>query len=241
MSKRLDGKIAIITGGSRGLGAAMAHEFTEQGAKVITVSVGELSYTNHSVEGYKLDVTNTEGCKIFYDYVMNKYGRVDILVNNAGITRDAMTHKMTDEMWDKVIDVNLKGIFNITRYFGPQMSREGKGSIINVSSIAGESGNVGQANYSAAKAGVYGLTKTWAKEFTLKGASVRVNSISPGAIMTDILNSVPEEVIDKIKNQITLKRLGQPSEIAKVALFLASEDSSYITGQNITVSGGMVI
>ena len=236
---RLENKVAVVTGGARGLGQAMAELFAKEGAKVIAADMGEFNYTNENVEGYKLNVTNTEECKKFFDYVVEKYGRIDVLVNNAGITRDVMTRKMTDDQWNVVIDVNLKGVFNLTRYIGPHMQSLGGGSIINISSIVGEYGNIGQANYAATKAGVLGLTKTWAKEFAMKNGNVRVNAIAPGYTMTDILKTVPQDLLDGFARQTMLGRLGQPEEIASAALFLASEEASYITGHTLSVNGGM--
>ncbi len=236
---KLEGKVAVVTGGAKGLGASMAQLFAKEGAKVIAVDMGEMSYTCENVEGYTLNVTNVEEYQKFYDYAIAKYGKVDILINNAGITRDGMTRKMTDDMWNLVIDVNLKGVFNLTRLFGPQMEDNGYGAIVNISSVVGVFGNVGQANYSATKAGVMGLTKTWAKEFARKGANVRCNAIAPGYTMTDILKTVPQDLLDKFAKMTMLGRLGQPEEIASVALFLVSQDSSYITGQVIQVDGGM--
>ena len=150
-----------------------------------------------------------------------------------------MTRKMTDDMWNIVIDINLKGVFNMVRAFGPLMETNGYGSIINISSVVGEYGNIGQANYAATKAGVIGMTKTWAKEFARKGANVRCNAIAPGYVMTDILKTVPEELLQQFAQMTMLKRLGQPEEIAKSALFLACDDSSYITGHVLSVNGGM--
>lgn len=236
---RLENKVAIVTGGARGLGQAMAELFAKEGAKVIAADMGELSYSNPNVEGYTLNVADGEACKKFFDYVMEKYGKIDVLVNNAGITRDSLTRKMTDEQWDMVISVNLKGVFNLTRYVGPQMQSQGGGSIINISSIVGEYGNIGQANYAATKAGLIGLTKTWAKEFAMKGGNVRVNAIAPGYTMTDILKTVPQDLLDAFAKQTMLGRLGQPIEIANAALFLASEEASYITGHTLSVNGGM--
>lgn len=236
---RLENKVAIVTGGARGLGQAMAELFAKEGAKVIAADMGELSYSNPNVEGYMLNVADGEACKKFFDYVMEKYGKIDVLVNNAGITRDSLTRKMTDEQWDMVISVNLKGVFNLTRYVGPQMQSQGGGSIINISSIVGEYGNIGQANYAATKAGLIGLTKTWAKEFAMKGGNVRVNAIAPGYTMTDILKTVPQDLLDAFAKQTMLGRLGQPIEIANAALFLASEEASYITGHTLSVNGGM--
>ena len=236
---RLEGKIAVVTGGAKGLGQAMAQLFSQEGAKVIAVDMMPLTYEDANVEGYILNVTDSEACVKFYEYAMEKYGRIDILVNNAGITRDARTRKMTDDMWNLVIDVNLKGVFNLTRLVGPQMEEKGYGNIVNISSVVGEYGNIGQANYAATKAGVIGLTKTWAKEFARKGANVRVNCIAPGYTMTDILKTVPQELLDKFAKMTMLGRLGQPEEIAKACLFLVSDDSSYVTGHVLSVNGGM--
>ncbi len=236
---KLKDKVAVVTGGAKGIGAEIAKAFALEGAKVVAVDMGEMTYAQENVEFYRLNITDTEGCKTFFDDMIAKFGKIDILVNNAGITRDAMTRKMTDEMWDAVINVNLKGIFNLVRYIGPQMETNNYGSIINISSVVGVFGNIGQANYAATKAGVIGLTKTWAKEFARKGAPVRVNAIAPGYVMTDILKTVPQELLDQFAALTMLKRLGQPEEIAKVALFLASDDASYITGQTIQADGGM--
>lgn len=236
---RLQDKVAIVTGGARGLGQAIAELYASEGAKVVACDMEDLTYSNPNVEGYKLNVTNVEDCKKLFDYVTEKYGKIDVLVNNAGITRDALTRKMTDEQWNLVIDVNLKGVFNLTRHVGPAMQANGGGSIINISSVVGEYGNIGQANYAATKAGVIGLTKTWAKEFAMKGGNVRVNAIAPGYTMTDILKTVPQELLDGFARQTMLGRLATPEEIAYPALFLASNESSYITGHTLSVNGGM--
>lgn len=236
---KLKDKVAVVTGGAKGIGAEIAKAFAAEGAKVVAVDMGEMTYEMDNVSFYKLNITDVEGCKTFFDEMVEKYGKIDILVNNAGITRDAMTRKMTDEMWDAVINVNLKGIFNLVRHIGPQMENIGGGAIINISSVVGVFGNIGQANYAATKAGVIGLTKTWAKEFARKGVPVRVNAIAPGYVMTDILKTVPQDLLDQFAQMTMLKRLGQPEEIAKVALFLASDDASYITGQTIQADGGM--
>lgn len=236
---QLENKVAIVTGGVRGLGQAMCERFAKEGAKVIAVDMGDMTYECDNVEFYRLNITDVEAVQKFYDYVVEKYGKADILVNNAGVTRDAMTRKMTDDMWDFVIGVNLKGVFNLTRLFGPLMEQNGYGSIINISSVVGVFGNIGQANYSATKAGVIGLTKTWAKEFARKGANVRCNAIAPGYTMTDMLKTVPQDLLDKFAKMTMLGRLGQPHEIANAALFLASDESSYITGHVLEVTGGM--
>ena len=231
--------MAIITGAAKGLGAAMAQLFAQEGAKVIAADMMPLTYEAENVEFYQLNVTDAEACKALTEYAREKFGKIDILVNNAGITRDGMTRKMTDEMWDLVIDINLKGVFNLTRYVGPLMEELGGGSIINIASVVGEYGNIGQANYAASKAGVIGLSKTWAKEFARKGVPVRCNAIAPGYIMTDMMKTVPEDLLKKFASLTMLGRLGQPEEIAKAALFLASDDASYVTGHVLSVNGGM--
>jgi len=236
---RLEGKVAVVTGGARGLGACMCQIFAREGAKVIAADIGDMTYEAENVSYYRLNIIDTESCQKFYNEIMEKYGRIDILVNNAGITRDSMTRKMTDDMWDIVLSVDLKGVFNLTRLIGPQMEANGSGAIVNISSVVGEYGNIGQANYAAAKAGVIGLTKTWAKEFARKGAAVRVNCIAPGYTMTDMLKTVPQDLLDKFAAMTMLGRLGQPVEIANAALFLVSEDASYVTGQVLSVNGGM--
>ena len=235
----LHDRVCVVTGGAKGLGQAMCQRFAKEGAKVIAVDMGDMTYECENVEFYRLNVTDVEACRKFFDYVVEKYHKVDVLVNNAGITRDGMTKKMSDEMWDLVIDVNLKGVFNLTRLIGPLMEEKGYGSIINISSVVGVFGNIGQANYAATKSGIIGLTKTWAKEFARKGANVRCNAIAPGYTMTDILKTVPQELLDKFAKMTMLGRLGQPHEIANAAAFLASDESSYVTGHVLEVTGGM--
>ena len=171
--------------------------------------------------------------------MIEKYGKIDILVNNAGITQDALVNKMSDDQWDKVISVNLSGVFNVTRSVSAAMLEAGKGSIINISSIVGEYGNIGQSNYAATKAGVIGLTYTWAKEFTRKGAAIRTNAIAPGYINTEMMSTVPEKILNSMKESNPLKRLGEPIEIANSALFLASDEASFVNGQILGVNGGM--
>ncbi|TVP86358.1 MAG: beta-ketoacyl-ACP reductase [Acholeplasmataceae bacterium] len=236
---RLKDKVAVVTGGAKGLGQAICETFAKEGAIVIAADMTELSYQADNVHGYVLNVTDVAAVQDFFTEVVERFGKVDILVNNAGITRDAMTRKMTDEQWSLVIDVNLKGVFNMTRLFGPLMETNGYGSIINISSVVGLFGNIGQANYAATKAGVIGLTKTWAKEFARKGANVRVNAIAPGYIMTDILKTVPQDLLDGFAKMTMLGRLGQPKEVADATLYLASEESSYVTGHTLDVNGGM--
>ena len=236
---RLEGKVAMVTGASLGIGRAIAERLVLEGATVISLDMSELPYENEKIHGFVANVTDREGLKRTFEQVVEKFPQIDILVNNAGITRDALTIKMTEEQWDLVMDVNLKGLFNVTQLVVPLMLEQEKGSIINISSVVGEAGNVGQANYAATKAGVIGLTKTWAKEFARKGEKIRVNSVAPGYINTDMMKTVPEHVIDKVKGKISLGRLGEPEEIANAVLFLASDESSYITGHNLSVNGGM--
>lgn len=236
---RLEGKVAIVTGGAKGIGMCAAIRMAEEGAKVIATDMAELSYQHENVEGMILNVTDVDACTKVFEDIVAKYGKIDILVNNAGITQDSLTAKMSDDQWNKVIDVNLKGVFNVTRLVGPHMVANKAGSIINISSVVGEYGNIGQANYAATKAGVIGMTKTWAKEFARKGEQVRVNAIAPGYVMTDILKTVPQDLLDQFAALTMLKRLGQPEEIANAILFLASDEASYVTGHVLSVNGGM--
>ncbi|SFC16688.1 3-oxoacyl-[acyl-carrier protein] reductase [Alkalibacterium subtropicum] len=239
MAGLLSDKVAVVTGGARGLGKAMCEAFSYEGARVIALDMGEMTYEKENVEYMELNVTDSEACRRVYEAILEKYGKIDVLVNNAGITKDALTRKMTEDQWQAVIDVNLNGVFNLTRHIGPHMAAQGSGSIINISSVVGTYGNIGQANYAATKGAVVSLGKTWAKEFAMKGADVRVNTIAPGYTMTDILKTVPDDLLEKFAKMTMLNRLGQPEEIASVALFLASDMSSYVTGQLISVDGGM--
>ena len=234
---RLEGKVAIVTGGAKGLGGEMAQTFAREGAKVIAADMMPLTYECENVEFYQLNVTDGEACKGLFEYAKEKFGKIDILVNNAGITRDAMTRKMTDEQWDLVVDINLKGIFNLVRYVGPFMEEIGGGSIINMSSVVGVSGNAGQCNYSASKAGLIGLSKSIAKEMGPRG--VRSNCIAPGFIETDMTGALPEDIRKDWEKQIPMRRAGKPEDVADVALFLASDLAGYVTGQVINCCGGM--
>lgn len=234
----LKDKIAIVTGASRGIGLEIAKLFYEQGATVIGTYHNTI-VEDDNIDFYKLDVSNSKNVEETIEKIINKYGKIDILVNNAGVTADALTKKMDDELFDKVINTNLKGTFNVTKHIGPIMQQNKGGSIINISSIVGIYGNIGQANYAASKSGIIGMTHSWAKEFSYKGGNVRVNAIAPGYTMTDMLSTVPENLLEKFKDMTLLKRLAEPKEIANVALFLASDYSSYITDEVINVNGGM--
>ena len=237
--KRCENKVAIVTGAALGIGRAIAEKLAREGATVIGMDLSELPYEKENIHGFIANVTDRTGLQKTFDEIFKKFPKIDILVNNAGITRDALTVKMTEEMWDMVIDVNLKGLFNVTQLVAPVMLEQKRGSIVNISSVVGEFGNVGQINYAASKAGVIGMTKSWAKEFARKGENIRVNSVAPGFINTDMMKTVPENILDNMKGKTMLGRLGEPEEIADAVLFLASEESSYITGHNLSVSGGM--
>ncbi|VFQ43276.1 3-oxoacyl-ACP reductase FabG [Desulfoluna butyratoxydans] len=236
---RLSGKTAIVTGGAQGIGRVIAETFAREGATVIAVDMTKPDYDCEGVFGYTCNVTDREGLKAFVEDIVGTFGKIDVLINNAGITRDALLQKMTEEMWDLVCDVNLKGVFNLTQLVGPLMIDQGTGSIVNISSVVGEYGNVGQTNYAATKAGVIAMAKSWAKEFARKGANVRVNSLAPGYINTEMMKTVPDKVLDPIRRKTMLGRLGEPEEIASACLFLASDEASFITGHCLSVNGGL--
>ncbi len=236
---RLQDKVAVVTGGAQGIGRSICETFEKQGAKVIAVDMNAAEFEQANIKGYALNVTDRAAIEVFVETIVKEYGTIDILVNNAGITKDALINKMTEDMWDAVINVNLKGVFNMTQFISPVMMEKGKGSIINIASVVGEYGNVGQSNYAATKAGVIGLMKTWAKEFSRKGAAVRVNSVAPGYVNTEMMKTVPDKVLDPIREKTMLGRLGEPQEIANAVLFLASDESSFVTGHNLSVNGGL--
>lgn len=242
-------KIALITGASRGIGLEIAREFVHSlGMKVVVIDIVEKQIDElpetfgegaENVDGRVMDVTDSEGFTKLVDDLAEKYGRIDVLVNNAGITRDGLMMRMSDDDWDLVLKVNLTSAFIGTRAVSRYMVRQRGGSIINISSYAGVCGNRGQANYSASKAGLVGLTKTTAKEFAVK--NVRCNAIAPGFIRTDMTDVLPQQAKDMAMDQIPLKRFGLASDVAKAAAFLASDQSTYITGQVLSVDGGMAI
>lgn len=236
---RLKDKVAVVTGGAQGIGRCICETFEREGAIVIAVDMNKAEFEAANIHGYALNVTDRAAIEAFTNEIVAKFGKIDVLVNNAGITRDALINKMTEDMWDAVINVNLKGVFNMTQSISPVMMENGQGSIINIASVVGEYGNVGQSNYAATKAGVIGMMKTWAKEFSRKGAAVRVNSVAPGYVNTDMMKTVPDKVLDPIREKTMLGRLGEPQEIANAVLFLASDESSFVTGHNLSVNGGL--
>jgi 3-oxoacyl-[acyl-carrier protein] reductase len=244
----LTDRVALITGGAQGIGFEIARVYVLHGATVIVCDVNEktlkgavadLSKEGAKVGGFTLDVSDLESCSEVTKKAVDKYGRIDILVNNAGITRDNLIIRMSEEEFDRVIQVNLKGVFNCTKIISRIMLRQKQGRIINLASIAGVIGNVGQVNYAASKAGVIGITKSAAKELASK--NITVNAIAPGFIKSEMTDVLPQEVKDRYMQNIPLGRPGLPTDVANAALFLASEYASYITGQVIVVDGGMVM
>lgn len=245
---RLKDKVAIITGSARGIGKATAQLFAREGAKVVITdinedavkeTVAEIKAAGADALGFKVDVSKREQVDEMVAAVKAAWGRIDILVNNAGITADAMFRKMTEEQFDKVININLKGVYNCAKAVLETMIEQESGVILNASSIVGIYGNVGQTNYAASKWGVIGMTKTWAKELGRKG--IRVNAVAPGFIMTPMTEAMPENILDMMKEKTPLQRLGKPEDIANAYLFLASDEASFITGAVLSVDGGLVI
>lgn len=244
----LNGKVCIITGSGNGIGKAAALKFAEYGAVVavcdikaddVNSVVQEIRSRGGQAEGYEVDVTVSKDIDLMVKALKEKYHRIDVLVNNAGIISDAQLTKMSEEQWDRVIDINLKGTYLCTKAVVDTMIEQNSGSIINTSSIVGVYGNFGQTNYAATKWGVIGMAKTWAKELGRKG--IRSNAVAPGFIATPILKTMPEKVINSMVDKVPMKRLGEPNEIAEVYAFLASDLSSYVNGAVIEVSGGVTL
>lgn len=246
---KLDGKAALVTGASRGIGAEIAKQLAKEGARVAVNYSGSQSKAEEVVNeiiaaggqafAIQASVSDAENVTDMVKQTIEQFGSVDILVNNAGITRDNLLMRMKESEWDDVIDTNLKGVFLCTKAVTRQMMKQRAGKIINIASIVGVSGNAGQANYVAAKAGVIGLTKTTAKE--LASRHINVNAIAPGFITTEMTDELSEDVKNQMLTQIPLSKLGNPQDVAKAVVFLASDDASYITGQTLHVDGGMVM
>ena len=246
---KIQGQVALVTGASRGIGREIALELARQGANVAVNYAGNEALANEVVAeieamgqkaiAIRCNVANADEVSSMVKATIEQFGSVDILVNNAGVTRDNLLMRMKEEEWDAVLNTNLKGVFLCTKAVTRPMMKQRKGRIINVASVVGVVGNAGQANYVAAKAGVIGLTKTTAKELAPRG--INVNAIAPGFISTDMTEKLPDEAKNSLLAQIPLSRFGEPGDIAKVAVFLASEDSAYMTGQTLCVDGGMVM
>jgi 3-oxoacyl-[acyl-carrier protein] reductase len=244
---RFEGKVTFVTGGAQGIGREIALAFAKEGSDVAigdinpditAATVKEIESLGRKALGLQLDVTDGVKVEESVNKILDKFGKVDILVNNAGITRDGLLLRMSEKDWDMVISVNLKGTFNCTKALSKAMIKQRSGRIINIASIIGLIGNPGQANYSASKAGIIALTKTSAKE--LASRNINVNAVAPGFIQTDMTAKLPEELKQKMLETIPLRRFGLPADIANVCLFLAADESAYVTGQTIVVDGGMV-
>lgn len=242
-------KVAIITGGSRGIGKEIAKKFAKENYNLVINYVSEKTNTEELKKKFeafgaevlfiKTNVTSYEECEKMAKDAINQFGKIDVLVNNAGVTKDSLLLRMKEEDFDTVINVNLKGTFNVTKACIPYMMKKKSGKIVNISSVVGISGNSGQANYAASKAGIIGFTKSVAKE--LASRNILANCVAPGYIATDMTNGLSDAVKESINNQILLKRVGMPEEVAKAVYFLAGEENSYITGQVLNVDGGMLI
>lgn len=244
----LEGKVAIVTGAAQGIGKAIADKLGSAGCDIVIADISgdlldkacdEISKKGVDVLGVKVDVSSFTSVEELVKKTLDKFKKIDILINNAGITRDNLLLRMSEEDWDRVLNINLKGAFNCIKTVSRQMLKQRSGVIVNVASIIGMIGNPGQANYSASKAGVIALTKTCAKE--LASRNIRVNAIAPGFIKTHMTDVLPDNVKEELKSRIPFNRLGLPEDVANLVLFLVSEDSNYITGQVVRIDGGMVM
>ncbi|TFE01503.1 3-oxoacyl-ACP reductase FabG [Jeotgalibacillus salarius] len=245
---RLQDKVAIITGGASGIGKAATERFLEEGARVVIADynqeqgellTGELTDHQDRVAFCQTDVSKEAQAKAAVAFTLEKFGRLDILVNNAGITLDAMFAKMSEDQFDQVMDINVKGVFHMTHAALPHLIEQGFGKIINTSSVSGVYGNVGQTNYAASKAAVIGMTKSWAKELGRKG--IQVNAVAPGFTATPMVAKMPEKIIDQMTSVVALQRLAEPRDIANAYLFLASNEADYVHGHVLHVDGGIMM
>jgi 3-oxoacyl-[acyl-carrier protein] reductase len=245
---RMKGKVCVVTGGARGIGRGVVETFAREGAaKVWALDMNDADFPALEaaypgvVKGAVVNVTDSAAVNALVARIKEECGTIDALVNNAGITRDGLIQKMSDDDWDAVINVNLKGVFLMTRAVAPIMMEKGSGSIVSISSVVGLDGNIGQSNYAATKGGVVSMTKGWAKEFARKGAKVRANSVSPGYCRTPMIATVPEKVLEPIIAKTPLGRLAEIKDIANAVLFLSSDEAEFITGQVLRVDGGLVL
>ena len=244
---RLKDRVCVVTGGARGIGRGIVETFAREGARrVWALDVNDAEFPAlekafPAVRGMVVDVTDSAAVAAAVERMAAESGAIDVLVNNAGITKDAMLHKMADADWDAVIGVNLKGVFLMTRAISPRMVEKGSGSVISIASIVGLDGNIGQTNYAASKGGIVAMTKGWAREFARKGAKVRANAVSPGYTRTPMIESVPAKVLEPIIARTPLGRLAEIQDIANAVLFLASDESAFITGQVLRVDGGLTL
>ncbi len=251
---RLKDKVTLITGGGAGIGKATALRFTQEGAKVVICDLNEeagmalLAELGPESRFYKVNVADRQEVQAWVDDVVAQFGRVDVLINNAGILRDGLfvrvkdgelVKQMEEASWDAVIDVNLKGVFNCTQAVTPYMIKQGGGVVVNASSVVGLYGNFGQTNYVAAKAGVIGMTKVWARE--LGRYNIRVNAVAPGFILTEMVRQMPENILNEMKSHTPLGRLGEPVDIANTYVWLASDEAAFVHGATISVDGGIVV
>ena len=243
---KLAGRVALVTGAAQGIGKAVALLLARNGADIVVWDINlekaeetanEIRSIGRKALAVKVDVAHWNDVEQMVEVILEKFAKIDILVNNAGITRDKLILRMTEEDWDAVLDVNLKGTFHCTKAVVRHMAKQRSGKIINIASVVGEMGNASQANYSASKAGVIGLTKTIAREFAQRG--ININAIAPGYIETPMTEVLPEKVKEELKKLIPMERLGKPEDVAEAVLFLASEESSYITGHVLNVNGGI--
>ncbi|MBM7456662.1 3-oxoacyl-[acyl-carrier protein] reductase [Oceanisphaera litoralis] len=240
-------KICVVTGAARGLGRAISETLANAGAARVYACDINMAPADDWIGNYgnitsiTLNVCDPNALSALNSRIMTEQGRVDVLVNNAGITRDALLEKMTESDWDQVLDVNLKGVFMVTRALLPLMKLQAKGSIVSISSVVGTDGNIGQSNYAASKGGIISMTRGWAKEFVYGGAQIRANCIAPGFINTEMTQAVPAKVLEKMTARIPLGALGEAQDIAEGVLFLAGDRSRYITGQVLKIDGGLVL